>query len=150
MEPQDRQRLGDRAVLDASTFDLGRLPDEFRVRHAVGRQSARGRANPRHRLGEDLVGAVRDSGSGRGASRRERGHAGFEALGGRPVIAEDTGPYFEVRNGLPGALIKWFVGSVGVVSLCRMMRDIATATRGQRRCLPPAMTNSPCAPGLSG
>jgi non-canonical purine NTP pyrophosphatase (RdgB/HAM1 family) len=47
----------------------------------------------------------------------------FEALGGKPAMVEDTGLYIEAWNGLPGALIKWFVGSVGAVGMCRMMRD---------------------------
>ena len=40
----------------------------------------------------------------------------------RPVLVEDTGLAFAAWNGLPGALIKWFLGSLGPEGLCRMMR----------------------------
>ena len=50
----------------------------------------------------------------------------------RPVLVEDTGLAFAAWNGLPGALIKWFLGSVGTEGLCRLMRAetnrAATAT----------------------
>ena len=50
----------------------------------------------------------------------------------RPVLVEDTGLAFAAWNGLPGALIKWFLGSVGTEGLCRMMQAetnrTATAT----------------------
>ena len=32
---------------------------------------------------------------------------------GTPVMIEDTGLYFDAWNGLPGALIKWFVTTIG-------------------------------------
>lgn len=51
---------------------------------------------------------------------------------GRPVLVEDTSLTFEAWNGLPGALIAWFVDSVGVGGLCRMLETetnrAATAT----------------------
>ena len=40
----------------------------------------------------------------------------------RPVLVEDTGLAFAAWNGLPGALIKWFLSSLGPEGLCRMMR----------------------------
>lgn len=40
---------------------------------------------------------------------------------GKPVLVEDTGLYFETWNGLPGALIKWFLLSVGNQGILRMM-----------------------------
>ncbi len=50
----------------------------------------------------------------------------------RPVLVEDTGLAFVAWNGLPGALIKWFLSSLGPEGLCRMMRAeanrAATAT----------------------
>jgi non-canonical purine NTP pyrophosphatase (RdgB/HAM1 family) len=54
------------------------------------------------------------------------------ALLGRPVLVEDTGLAFAAWNGLPGALIKWFLVSLGVDGVCRVLeaeenRD-ATAT----------------------
>lgn len=45
----------------------------------------------------------------------------FRALGGRPVLVEDTGLFVETWNGLPGALVKWFVDRVGPEGLCAMM-----------------------------
>jgi len=39
----------------------------------------------------------------------------------RPVMIEDTGLYFEAWNGLPGALIKWFLASVGNDGLSQMI-----------------------------
>ena len=53
--------------------------------------------------------------------RRKAQHA-FSELGGRPVMVEDTGLYIEAWNGLPGALVKWFVDTVGVTGICRMMQ----------------------------
>ncbi len=38
-----------------------------------------------------------------------------------PVLVEDTGISIAAWNGLPGALTKWFVSTVGVDGLCRMM-----------------------------
>ena len=39
-----------------------------------------------------------------------------------PVRVEDTGLFFHAWNGLPGALIKWFVQYVGVDGICAMLR----------------------------
>ena len=36
-------------------------------------------------------------------------------------MIEDTGLYIEAWNGLPGALVKWFLSSVGTSGICRMM-----------------------------
>lgn len=47
----------------------------------------------------------------------------YEALGGKPVIIEDTGLFIEAWNGLPGALIKWFVKRVGVAGICQMLQS---------------------------
>lgn len=38
-----------------------------------------------------------------------------------PVLVEDTGIRIAAWNGLPGALTKWFVSTVGVEGLCRML-----------------------------
>ena len=48
----------------------------------------------------------------------------------RPVLVEDTGLVFAAWNGLPGALIKWFLGSLGPEGLCRMMRATAITLLG--------------------
>ncbi|RJO61931.1 RdgB/HAM1 family non-canonical purine NTP pyrophosphatase [candidate division WS5 bacterium] len=39
---------------------------------------------------------------------------------GKPVLVEDTGLHFEAWNGLPGALVKWFVKSVGNKGIIEM------------------------------
>ena len=41
----------------------------------------------------------------------------------KPVMVEDTGLFIDALNGLPGALIKWFVERMGVDGICRMMRS---------------------------
>jgi len=46
-----------------------------------------------------------------------------EALGKKPVMIEDTGLFIEAWNGLPGALVKWFVERVGPVGICNMMHE---------------------------
>lgn len=46
----------------------------------------------------------------------------FREVGGRPVMVEDTGLHIEAWNGLPGALIKWFMGTVGVAGMCKMLQ----------------------------
>ena len=49
-----------------------------------------------------------------------------------PVLVEDTGLAFAAWNGLPGALVKWFLSSLGNDGLCRLMQAemnrTATAT----------------------
>ena len=45
----------------------------------------------------------------------------YAALG-RPVLVEDTGLSFAAWQGLPGALIKWFLNSVGVDGMCKMLQ----------------------------
>ncbi len=41
----------------------------------------------------------------------------------KPVMIEDTGLFITAWNGLPGALIKWFVTSVGVEGICQMLQN---------------------------
>lgn len=54
------------------------------------------------------------------------------ALLQRPVLVEDTGLAFAAWNGLPGALVKWFLTSLGAAGLCRLLQGepnrAATAT----------------------
>jgi non-canonical purine NTP pyrophosphatase (RdgB/HAM1 family) len=38
-----------------------------------------------------------------------------------PILVEDSGLVFEAWNGLPGALTKWFLGSVGNEGLLKML-----------------------------
>lgn len=40
---------------------------------------------------------------------------------GKPVLVEDTGIYFDAWNGLPGALVKWFLQTVGNGGIVKMM-----------------------------
>jgi len=44
------------------------------------------------------------------------------ALLGRPVLVEDTGLAFSAWNGLPGALIKWFLTSLSAEGICRLLQ----------------------------
>ena len=40
----------------------------------------------------------------------------------RPVLVEDTGLAFSAMNGFPGALIKWFLQSLGTDGICRLLQ----------------------------
>lgn len=51
---------------------------------------------------------------------REKALAAF-ALAGRPVLVEDTGLYIASLQGLPGALVKWFLATVGPAGICAML-----------------------------
>lgn len=46
----------------------------------------------------------------------------------RPVLVDDTGLYIDAWNGLPGALVKWFMQRVGDRGLCEMMRGFEERT----------------------
>lgn len=46
-----------------------------------------------------------------------------------PVIVEDSGLVIRAWNGLPGALTKWFVSSVGVEGLLKMLSDADRSAR---------------------
>jgi non-canonical purine NTP pyrophosphatase (RdgB/HAM1 family) len=59
----------------------------------------------------------------------EKAKYAYEALGGKPVIVEDTGLFIEAWNGLPGALVKWFVKHVGDTGICTMLDGFSTSTR---------------------
>lgn len=52
---------------------------------------------------------------------RHKAVQAFAALG-RPVLVEDTGLAFAAWHGLPGALIKWFLTSLGAEGICRLLR----------------------------
>ena len=62
---------------------------------------------------------------------RHKAHQAYARLG-RPVLVEDTGLTFAAWNGLPGALIKWFLAALGPQGICKLLRDetnrAATAT----------------------
>ncbi len=55
----------------------------------------------------------------------EKARVAWEALGRRPVLVEDTGLSLDAWNGLPGALVKWFVRSVGCSGICSMADGFA-------------------------
>jgi non-canonical purine NTP pyrophosphatase (RdgB/HAM1 family) len=50
-----------------------------------------------------------------------KAHQAYAHLG-RPVLVEDTGLAFAAWNGLPGALIKWFLATLGTEGICRLLR----------------------------
>lgn len=41
----------------------------------------------------------------------------------KPVIAEDVGLYFEELNGLPGALVKFFVDNLSLKKICSLIKE---------------------------
>lgn len=55
-----------------------------------------------------------------------KARAAWEALGGVPVMVDDTGLSFDAWNGLPGALVKWFLATAGPEGVCRMLDPFAT------------------------
>lgn len=75
-----------------------------------------------------------------------KAHAAYQALGRVPVMVEDTGLHVDAWNGLPGALVRWFIKGVGTAGICRMMSSFpgreASAMRPR-----PLGRYSPCAVG---
>lgn len=59
-----------------------------------------------------------------------KARAAYELLGSPqyPVLVEDSGIVIEAWNGLPGALTKWFIQSVGSEGLLRMLPPDAGRT----------------------
>ncbi len=58
----------------------------------------------------------------------------YAALG-FPVLVEDTGLFFHAWNGLPGALIRWFLATVGTEGLCRMLDPFPDRSATARTCI---------------
>jgi XTP/dITP diphosphohydrolase len=58
---------------------------------------------------------------------REKAVEAF-ALAGRPVLVEDTGLYIAALEGLPGALVKWFLATVGPAGICALLPSDAPRT----------------------
>lgn len=54
---------------------------------------------------------------------------------GKPVIVEDTGLTFAAWNGLPGALVKWFLETVGNAGMCAMLDSFADRRATAETCL---------------
>lgn len=46
----------------------------------------------------------------------------------RPVMVDDTGLYIDAWNGLPGALVKWFMQRSGDRGICEMMHGFEERT----------------------
>ncbi len=51
---------------------------------------------------------------------RQKAKDAFQKTG-KVALVEDTGLYFESWNGLPGALIKWFLENVGASGILKML-----------------------------
>jgi non-canonical purine NTP pyrophosphatase (RdgB/HAM1 family) len=51
---------------------------------------------------------------------RHKARAAFEHAG-RPVVVEDTGLYVEALRGLPGALVRWFLATIGPGGICDLI-----------------------------
>jgi non-canonical purine NTP pyrophosphatase (RdgB/HAM1 family) len=51
---------------------------------------------------------------------RHKALAAFERAG-RPVVVEDTGLYIDALGGLPGALVRWFLATIGPAGICALL-----------------------------
>jgi non-canonical purine NTP pyrophosphatase (RdgB/HAM1 family) len=56
-------------------------------------------------------------------------------LVGKPVFVEDTGLAFAAWNGLPGALIRWFLDRVGNEGLCQMLQSYEQTAATAETCI---------------
>lgn len=56
-------------------------------------------------------------------------------LVGKPVLVEDTGLAFAAWNGLPGALIRWFLDRVGNEGLCQMLQSYEQTAATAETCI---------------
>ena len=43
------------------------------------------------------------------------------AAAGAPVVVEDTGLYLDALHGLPGALVRWFLVTIGPAGICGLI-----------------------------
>ena len=50
-----------------------------------------------------------------------KAEAAWRAVG-RPVFVEDTGLYLDGLAGLPGALVRWFLATIGPGGICDLLR----------------------------
>lgn len=53
---------------------------------------------------------------------REKALVAYRALGA-PVVVDDTGMSIAALGGLPGALVVWFLDTIGADGILRLMRD---------------------------
>jgi len=56
-------------------------------------------------------------------------------LVGKPVLVEDTSLSLQAWNGLPGALIRWFLETVGNEGICRMLTGYEQLEATAETCL---------------
>lgn len=56
-------------------------------------------------------------------------------LVGKPVFVEDTGLAFAAWNGLPGALIRWFLDRVGNAGICQMLQSYDQTAASAETCI---------------
>jgi XTP/dITP diphosphohydrolase len=56
-------------------------------------------------------------------------------LVGEPVLVEDTGLTFRAWNGLPGALIRWFITTVDNAGLCKMLENYENREATAETCI---------------
>jgi len=54
------------------------------------------------------------------AVARHKAEAAF-AHAGRPLLVEDTGLYLDALGGLPGALVRWFLATIGPAGICALL-----------------------------
>ena len=56
-------------------------------------------------------------------------------LVGKPVLVEDTSLAVHAWNGLPGALIRWFLETVGTQGICQMLTSYERLDATAKTCL---------------
>lgn len=54
---------------------------------------------------------------------------------GQAVLVEDTGLYVDAWNGLPGALVRWFLQSVGTEGICQMLAKFNDRSARAETCI---------------
>lgn len=64
----------------------------------------------------------------------DKAKAAYEKIR-RPLIVEDTGLYIESLNGFPGALIKWFLKSVGNAGICNLLKGVSPRKAYAETCI---------------
>jgi non-canonical purine NTP pyrophosphatase (RdgB/HAM1 family) len=64
----------------------------------------------------------------------QKARQAFRLLG-RPVLVEDTGLAIQAWNGLPGALVRWFLKTVGPDGICRMLEGFPDRSATAKTCL---------------
>ena len=54
---------------------------------------------------------------------------------GRPVVVDDTGMSIEALNGLPGALVSWFLDALGPAGILGFVREAADRRASVSTCI---------------